>query len=40
MHTATELLPTEITVREAVERVRSSEFRTWVVTDMEEMELA
>jgi CIC family chloride channel protein len=33
MHAATELLPTEITVREAVERVRSSEFQTWLVTD-------
>jgi chloride channel protein, CIC family len=33
MHTATELLPAEITVREAVERVRPTEFRTWLVTD-------
>jgi CIC family chloride channel protein len=33
MHTATELLPSEITVKEALERVRSSEFRTWLVTD-------
>jgi CIC family chloride channel protein len=33
MHTAIELLPAEITVREALERVRSSEFRTWLVTD-------
>jgi CIC family chloride channel protein len=33
MHTATELLPSEITVEEALERVRSSEFRTWLVTD-------
>ena len=33
MRLATELLPTEITVREALERVRSSEFRTWLVTD-------
>jgi CIC family chloride channel protein len=33
MRTATELLPSEITVEEALERVRSSEFRTWLVTD-------
>ena len=33
MHPATELLPAEITVEEALERVRSSEFRTWLVTD-------
>jgi CIC family chloride channel protein len=33
MHTATELLPSEITVEEALERVVSSEFRTWLVTD-------
>ena len=33
MHAATELLPSEITVEEALERVRSSEFRTWLVTD-------
>jgi chloride channel protein, CIC family len=33
MQTASQLLPAEITVREALERVRSSEFRTWVVTD-------
>jgi chloride channel protein, CIC family len=33
MHTAGESLPAEITVREAVERVRSSEVRTWLVTD-------
>jgi len=33
MHTADESLPAEITVREAVERVRSSEVRTWLVTD-------
>ena len=33
MQTATQLLPAEITVREAMERVRSSEFRTWLVTD-------
>jgi CBS domain-containing protein len=30
---ATELLPSEITVEEALERVRSSEFRTWLVMD-------
>jgi CIC family chloride channel protein len=33
MHTADRSLPAEITVREAVERVRSSEVRTWLVTD-------
>jgi CIC family chloride channel protein len=33
MQTARQLLPAEITVREALERVRSSEFRTWLVTD-------
>ena len=33
MHTATEFLPAEITAREALERVRPSEFRTWLVTD-------
>ncbi len=33
MQTATESLPAEITVREALERVRSSKFRTWLVTD-------
>jgi CIC family chloride channel protein len=33
MHTAGESLPAEITVREAVERIRSSEVRTWLVTD-------
>ncbi len=33
MHTATELLPAEITVREALKRVRPTEFRTWLVTD-------
>ncbi len=33
MRTATALLPAEITVREALERVRSSEFQTWVVAD-------
>ena len=33
MHAATELLPSEITVEEALERVRSSESRTWLVTD-------
>ena len=27
------MLPAEITVREALERVRPSEFRTWLVTD-------
>src|SRR6202521_2705078 len=33
MHTGGESLPAEITVREALERVRSSEVRTWLVTD-------
>jgi CIC family chloride channel protein len=33
MQTANQLLPAEITVREAVERARSSEFQTWLVTD-------
>jgi CIC family chloride channel protein len=33
MHTATEYLSSELTVREALERTRSSEFRTWLVTD-------
>jgi chloride channel protein, CIC family len=33
MHTAGESLPAEITVRGAMERVRSSEVRTWLVTD-------
>src|ERR1022692_1298696 len=33
MHAATESLPSEITVEQALERGRSSEFRTWLVTD-------
>ncbi len=33
MHTASELLSTAITVREALERVRASESRAWLVTD-------
>src|SRR5208283_2180288 len=33
MHPATELLPAEITVEDALERVRASEFRTCLVTD-------
>ncbi len=33
MKTTSQLLPAEITVREALERVRASEFRTWLVTD-------
>ena len=33
MHNAAELLPSEITVGEALERVRASEFRTCLVTD-------
>src|ERR1022692_675250 len=33
MQTASQLLPAETTVREALERVRSSQVRTWLVTD-------
>jgi CIC family chloride channel protein len=33
MQIASNLLPAEITVREALEEVRSSEFRTWLVMD-------
>jgi CIC family chloride channel protein len=33
MQTAGESLPAEITVREALEQIRTSEFRTWLVTD-------
>src|SRR5271157_265387 len=33
MHAATELLPAELTVQEAMERVLASEFRTWLITD-------
>src|SRR6266699_998234 len=33
MQIASQLLPAEITVREALEEVRSSEFRTWLVMD-------
>jgi CIC family chloride channel protein len=33
MQIASQLLPAEITVREALESVRSSEVRTWLVTD-------
>ncbi len=33
MQTASQLLPAEITVREALEQVRSSGVRTWLVTD-------
>jgi chloride channel protein, CIC family len=33
MRAASQLLPAELTVREAWERVRSSEVRTWLVTD-------
>jgi len=33
MHAASQLLPAEITVREALERVRSSEIQTWLVMD-------
>jgi CIC family chloride channel protein len=32
-HAATQLLASEVTVDEALERVRLSEFRTWLVTD-------
>ena len=33
MQAASQLLPAELTVREALEKVRSSEFRTWLLTD-------
>jgi len=33
MQTASQLLPAEITVREAMDQVRSSTLRTWLVTD-------
>ena len=33
MRTAKESVPSELTVREALEQVRSSEFQTWLVTD-------
>ena len=33
MHAATELLPAEITVREALARAHSSQFQTWLVAD-------
>jgi CIC family chloride channel protein len=33
MHTATDLLPSEITVGDGLERVRASDFRSWLVTD-------
>jgi hypothetical protein len=33
MKSASQVLPAEMTVREALERVRGSEFRTWLVTD-------
>ncbi len=33
MQTASQSLPAEITVREALEQVRSTAFRTWLVTD-------
>src|SRR5260370_23192545 len=33
MQPASQLLPAEITVQEALERVQSSKFRTWLVTD-------
>ena len=33
IRTATELLSSELTVGEALEQIRSSEFRTWLVTD-------
>jgi CIC family chloride channel protein len=33
MRTADQVLPAETTVREALERVRTGEFRTWLVTD-------
>jgi CIC family chloride channel protein len=33
MRTATDVLPAQLTVREALERIRSSEFSAWPVTD-------
>ena len=33
MRAATDLLPAEITVREAVERLRTTEVRSWLITD-------
>jgi CIC family chloride channel protein len=33
MRTATEVLPAQLTVREALEQIRSSKFRAWPVTD-------
>jgi CIC family chloride channel protein len=33
MEAASQLLPAETTVREALERVSASEFRSWLVTD-------
>jgi CIC family chloride channel protein len=33
MRAATEWLGSELTVRDALEQIRSSEFRTWLVTD-------
>jgi CIC family chloride channel protein len=33
LKSASQVLPAEMTVREALERVRGSEFRTWLVTD-------
>ena len=33
MQTASQMLPAEITVGEALKRVQASEFRTWLVTD-------
>jgi CIC family chloride channel protein len=35
MRIATEWLPSELTVREALERIRSSEFQTWLVMDQQ-----
>jgi len=35
MRNATELLSSELTAKEALERIRSSALRTWLVTDMQ-----
>jgi CIC family chloride channel protein len=37
MHTAAELLPAEMNVREANERIRTGQFRTWLVVDEDGM---
>ena len=37
MRTATESLPSELTVRDAWERIRSGESQTWLVTDRQRL---